>query len=232
VDTARPARLEAVVQLLQDRARHPHKGKARGLIAWCCGAACNDASGPGALHHLKEIFMNMPKLVSLVSGAVVLASLAACGTAPMDQPTYSSAPYTSGAPAAAYPQGTYNQGTYNSGQQAYVEYGRVTGVEVLQSQAQPQNSVGGAVIGGIVGGVLGNQVGGGSGKTLATAAGVVGGALAGNAIGKRNNTQVVESYRITVRIDNGAMRSYDVGNTFDLRPGDRVRIENGVLSRG
>ncbi|MBC7377502.1 MAG: glycine zipper 2TM domain-containing protein [Burkholderiaceae bacterium] len=181
--------------------------------------------------------MNMPKLVSLVSGAVVLASLAACETAPMSQPTYSSAPYSSGAPVATYPQGTYNQGTYNqgtynSGQQAYVEYGRVTGVEVLQSQAEPQNSVGGAVIGGIVGGVLGNQVGGGSGKTLATAAGVVGGALAGNAIGKRNSTQVVESYRITVRIDNGSMRSYDVGNTFDLRPGDRVRIENGVLSRG
>ena len=35
-----------------------------------------------------------------------------------------------------------------------------------------------------------------------------------------------------VRVDNGTMRSYDVGNTFDLRPGDRVRIENGVLSRG
>ena len=171
--------------------------------------------------------MNMPKTVSFVSGAVLLASLAACGTTPMDQPTYSSTPYTTnGAPVATYPQSTYNTGT-----QVYVEYGRVTGVEVLQSQAQPQSSIGGAVIGGIVGGVLGHQVGGGSGRDLATAAGVVGGAMAGNAIGKRNGTQVVESYRITVRIDNGTMRSYDVGNAVDLRPGDRVRIENGVLSR-
>ncbi|CAN5478247.1 hypothetical protein BH11PSE7_BH11PSE7_00490 [soil metagenome] len=171
--------------------------------------------------------MNMPKFVSFVSGGVMLASLAACGTTPMDQPSYSSSPYPNSAPVATYPQGSYN-----SGQQAYVEYGRVTGVEVLQSQQQPQNSIGGAVIGGIVGGVLGNQIGGGSGRNLATAAGVVGGAVAGNAIGKRNGSQVVESYRITVRIDNGAMRSYDVGNAVDLRPGDRVRIENGVLTRG
>ncbi|MBC7437590.1 MAG: glycine zipper 2TM domain-containing protein [Bdellovibrionales bacterium] len=177
--------------------------------------------------------MHITKLVSLASGVVLLASLAACETTPMNQP-YSSAPYSNN--NAAYPSSNYPSSnpssTYNSGQQAYVEYGRVTGVEVLQSQAQPQNSLGGAVIGGIVGGVLGNQVGGGSGRDLATAAGVVGGALAGNAIGKRTGTQTVDSYRITVRMDNGVMRSYDVTNTVDLRAGDRVRIENGVLSRG
>jgi outer membrane lipoprotein SlyB len=178
--------------------------------------------------YLKEIFMNMPKLMSLVSGAVLLASLAACGSAPMDQSGYDSRAYTTnGAPGSAYPSSTYN-----TGQQVYVEYGRVTNIEVLQSQAQPQNSVGGAILGGIVGGVLGHQVGGGSGRDAATAVGVVGGALAGNAIGKRTGTQTVESYRITVRIDNGAMRTYDVGNAVDLRTGDRVRIENGVISRG
>ncbi|HEY8356544.1 MAG TPA: beta/gamma crystallin-related protein, partial [Ramlibacter sp.] len=44
-------------------------------------------------------------------------------------------------------------------------------VERQEVQAQP--NIGGAVIGGVVGGILGHQVGGGSGKDLATGAGVV-----------------------------------------------------------
>jgi Glycine zipper 2TM domain len=41
-------------------------------------------------------------------------------------------------------------------------------------------------IGAVVGGLLGNQVGGGTGKTLATVAGAVGGGYVGNEIAKRN----------------------------------------------
>ena len=36
-------------------------------------------------------------------------------------------------------------------------------------------------------------------------------------------------YRVTVQTDQGHMRTYDVSATGDLRPGDRVRIENGVI---
>jgi hypothetical protein len=32
-----------------------------------------------------------------------------------------------------------------------------------------------------------------------------------------------------VQTDQGQMRTYDVSTTGDLRPGDRVRIENGVI---
>ena len=46
----------------------------------------------------------------------------------------------------------------------------------------PSSSGGGALLGAIVGGVLGNTVGGGSGRALATMAGVVGGAVAGDHI--------------------------------------------------
>jgi len=46
-------------------------------------------------------------------------------------------------------------------------------------------SVLGVIGGAVVGGVLGHQVGGGRGKDLATAAGAVGGAVAGNEIEKR-----------------------------------------------
>lgn len=44
----------------------------------------------------------------------------------------------------------------------------------------------GMVIGAVVGGLVGNQVGGGSGKKLATVAGVVGGAYAGREIDRRH----------------------------------------------
>jgi hypothetical protein len=36
-------------------------------------------------------------------------------------------------------------------------------------------------------------------------------------------------YRVTVQTDTGAYRSYDVAANADLRVGDRVRIENGVI---
>lgn len=50
----------------------------------------------------------------------------------------------------------------------------------------PQNSAVGIGLGAVVGGLLGNQVGDGKGRTLATIAGAVGGAYAGNEIAKRN----------------------------------------------
>lgn len=53
----------------------------------------------------------------------------------------------------------------------------------------PQNSVVGMGLGAVVGGLLGNQVGDGRGRTLATIAGAVGGAYAGNEIAKRNQQE-------------------------------------------
>lgn len=49
--------------------------------------------------------------------------------------------------------------------------------------ASPNSSVGGAVAGAIIGGILGHQVGGGSGRDLATGAGVIAGAAIGNNMG-------------------------------------------------
>ena len=53
-------------------------------------------------------------------------------------------------------------------------------------QAAPQNSAVGIGLGAVVCGLLGNQVGSGRGKTIATIAGAMGGAYAGNEIAKRN----------------------------------------------
>ena len=43
--------------------------------------------------------------------------------------------------------------------------------------------------------------------------------------------QVVETYRLDIRLERGGNRMYDVSTPADLRVGDRVRIENGVVSR-
>lgn len=158
------------------------------------------------------------RLTKLASAAVLIAGLAACASQPMYSP----------APASSYPSASYPTGNTAPG---YVEYGRVTGVELIRTQEPARGSGAGAVIGGIAGGVLGNQIGRGSGRDLATIAGIAGGAIAGNAIEKNTQTQGRDAYRISVRTDNGVVRSYDLSSAADMRVGDRVRIENGQLFR-
>ena len=165
------------------------------------------------------------RLMSLASSAVALATLAAC--APMNSPMNSQSP-TSGYPTTSYPSASYpNQNS----QVNYVEYGRVSNVEVLRSQGQAQASGLGAVIGGVTGALVGSQIGGGTGRTAATVVGAVGGAVAGNAIEKNRSPSSSEAYRVSVQLDNGAMRAYEVPSFGELRTGDRVRIENNQLYR-
>ena len=82
----------------------------------------------------------------------------------------------------------------------------------------------------MIGGVVGNQFGSGTGRALATGAGIVGGAVAGNAIENRNKRDD-EVYRVWIRLDNGTMRSLDFHRVDDLRVGDRVRYDGGQLYR-
>ncbi|MDM0036178.1 glycine zipper 2TM domain-containing protein [Variovorax sp. J22P271] len=162
--------------------------------------------------------MKIPsRFISVGASMLALATLTAC-VAPAPVYQTSSYPYQPVQPA---PQGRY------------VEYGRVANIEVLRSEsAGTGTSGGGAVAGGLVGGLLGNQIGSGGGRTAATVAGVVGGALLGNNIESRNNApRVYESYRVSVQTDNGGYRAFDVPSPGDLRIGDRVRIDNGQISR-
>lgn len=161
--------------------------------------------------------MNYPsRTVSVAASAIMLASLMAC------------APMTT-TPVSTYPTSTTTPNT----QGAYVEYGRVNNVEIIRSQ-QPAAGPGiGAVIGGVAGAVVGSQIGSGSGRTAATVIGAVGGAVAGNAIEKSRtaNAAAGESYRVSVQLDNGSLRVYDMTSYGDLRIGDRVRVENGQVYR-
>lgn len=187
------------------------------------------------------------RFLSVTSSALVLAGLAACGTVPMD-----SQGQMSSYPGATYPSQTQYPGQYPSqypnqypnqyppqsqypaqNQQGnYVEYGRVNNIEVFQTQQQPAQGSGlGAILGGVAGAVVGHQFGGGSGRDVATVAGALGGAVAGNSIEKNRNPGVSQAYRVTVQMDNGGARAYDMPSTGELRIGDRVRVQNGQLFR-
>ena len=175
------------------------------------------------------------RFAAIVSTATLMGSLAACGSPPMATSSY---PYTNAPaypspsyPASNYPNANYPNYPNANAPSAYVEYGRVTGIDMIGSNQPAQGTGAGAVIGGVVGGVLGNQIGGGTGRTVATVAGVVGGAVLGNSIEKNRNTNTQAIYRLSIQTDNGTMRTYDMQTPGDLRVGDRVRIENGQIVR-
>ena len=158
------------------------------------------------------------RFIPIATAALAISSLMAC--APMNQ----------SAPVSTYPSVSYpSSGT----QGAYAEYGRISNLEIVRMQ-QPSAGPGiGAVLGGVAGAVVGNQIGTGGGRTGATIIGAVGGAVAGNAIERSRtaNASAGESYRVSVQMDNGPVRTYDMPSYGDMRIGDRVRIENGQLFR-
>ena len=110
----------------------------------------------------------------------------------------------------------------------YAETGHVSSIEIVPVASRPSGA--GAILGAVIGGVVGNQFGSGTGRALATGAGIVGGAVAGNAIENRNKRDD-EIYRVWIRLDNGTMRSMDFHRVDDLRVGNRVRYEGGQLYR-
>ena len=171
------------------------------------------------------------RVISVTAAVLTLSTLAAC-VSPM-QTRDASYPAQYPAPAGAYPQGGYPAAgpTSQNQQRAYSEFGRVVNVEVLRTPEQGRSSGLGAVIGGVAGAVVGRQIGGGSGRDAATVVGVLGGAVAGNEIEKSRSTTVRESYRVSIQLDNGTSRAYDVPSFGELRVGDRVRIENGQIFR-
>lgn len=105
-------------------------------------------------------------------------------------------------------------------------YGVVQSIDVVPRQ---QAGVGlGTVAGAVVGGVLGNQVGSGRGRSAATVAGAAGGALAGHEL-EKNAQGADQVYRVTLRMDNGALQTLVQETRPDVQVGERVRISNGVI---
>lgn len=159
------------------------------------------------------------RLGGALSAAAVLS---ACVVAP---PAYQHSSYPYQPAPHAYPAQVAPYGS--------LEYGQVANIDVMRSERPGYGtSGGGAVAGGLIGGAVGNQVGHGTGRAAATALGLIGGALLGNAIeSQQNGPRAYESYRVSIQTDRGEWRVFDVPHPGDLRVGDRVRIDNGQISR-
>jgi len=108
-------------------------------------------------------------------------------------------------------------------------YGVVDSIQVIPGEPASGDPGVGAIVGGVVGGILGNQVGGGTGKSVAAVAGVVGGAVVGNQVDKRNRVQAADSHQVSLRLNSGNYQTFQRDEIADLRPGSRVRVENGRL---
>jgi outer membrane lipoprotein SlyB len=149
----------------------------------------------------------------LLSAAVATAFFTGCAG---PDPYYSQ-------PQASYPTQGY---PYPQAQASY--YGVVDRIEVVRNG--DSNNLTGTVIGGIVGGLIGHQIGSGHGNTAATIAGAAGGAFVGNQVQQRTRAPN-EAFRVTVRMDDGSVRTVTQENITDLRTGDRVRVEGGYIQR-
>ena len=88
----------------------------------------------------------------------------------------------------------------------------------------------GTIGGGVVGALLGSQVGGGKGKTAAEIAGALGGAYAGRVI--EGNVKKTVHYETTVRMQNGATQTISTEGNPGLAVGEKIRVDNGVMTRG
>ncbi|MGS0742235.1 glycine zipper 2TM domain-containing protein [Glaciimonas sp. GG7] len=158
-------------------------------------------------------------LITTLTGSALL--LGGCGS-PYGGQQYSGASSYQPAQSGQYAPSNQN------GRQAYNGRGVVDAIDVVPGEQS--RGIAGAVVGGVLGGVLGHQIGHGSGNTVATIAGAVGGAAVGNQVEQRNS-QSPSSYNIRVRMYDNGFQTINVSNPGDLQVGDRVRVENGQISR-
>jgi outer membrane lipoprotein SlyB len=108
----------------------------------------------------------------------------------------------------------------------------ISGDGVVQSiqesqQTSTASNVVGTVGGALVGGALGSLVGGGTGQTIATTVGAIGGGMAGSSVAGKAGAETV--WLVNIRFDDGINRSVTVTQRPNYRPGDRVRVQSGVV---
>lgn len=103
--------------------------------------------------------------------------------------------------------------------------GTVESVTPIEREAA-QGSGLGAIAGAALGGIVGNQFGGGTGKDLATIAGMVGGGFAGNAVEKKIKKET--TYEVKVRMEDGSVRKLEQKSSIGV--GTRVTVEGGKLT--
>lgn len=118
--------------------------------------------------------------------------------------------------------------SYQTQNEQSVRMGTVESVRNV-TIANPESGVG-TVSGAALGGLGGSQIGRGNGSA---AVGIIG-AVAGGIIGNRIENQVNNrpGFEITVRLENGELRSITQAADEMFRPGEKVRLlSNGYTTR-
>lgn len=108
---------------------------------------------------------------------------------------------------------------------ACYDCGIVTSVREIK--APGEGSGVGVIAGGVVGGVIGNQIGRGHGKDAARILGAIGGAVAGHQIEKQ--ARATTRYEVTVRMEDGSLRTLTHAADPGVRAGDRVRVDGNAV---
>lgn len=101
---------------------------------------------------------------------------------------------------------------------------------VREIAVEPKASGGGAIAGGLVGGLIANQIGKGAARSIATVIGAASGAYAGNYLEK--SIKQTKSYEVLVRFEDGSTQTFSTESAPAWRSGDRVRLQNGLLTMG
>jgi outer membrane lipoprotein SlyB len=188
----------------------------------------------------------MNKRFAAVPAVLAAVLLAACGSTPMNTSSMPSTPYptASSFPSSTYPGTTAPSSNYpnasvqQSAPMAAVEFGRVLDIQTAMGassgnpNAARDRAIAGGIIGAVVGSVVGKNVNNGGNRSAATVLGAGAGAMIGNRSGQNQQAEAGSAaYRVTVQTDQGAQRTFEVPALGDLRVGDRVRVENGVIYR-
>lgn len=106
--------------------------------------------------------------------------------------------------------------------------GIVQSIQETQQTSTAANVVG-AIGGALLGGWLGSQVGGGTGRVIASTAAGIGGSMAGSTVASKYGAKTV--WVVGIRFDDGIDRQVSTEERPNYRPGDKVRIAGGKITR-
>jgi outer membrane lipoprotein SlyB len=104
--------------------------------------------------------------------------------------------------------------------------GTVNGIAEIREASQG-GGLAGSVGGAVVGGMIGSLFGGGTGRTIATGVGAAVGSGAGAQAGAQMGA--VTAWDVSVRFEDGIDRVIRVYQTPSVRPGMKVRVDNGTV---
>jgi outer membrane lipoprotein SlyB len=167
-------------------------------------------------HSPQEVHMRFG--IRSTASVLCLSLLSACAT--QASPVAKAEPVYAGDDAATF---------QNTGYANEVSYGWVRSIESVGEADQARGS--GALIGGMIGAIIGRQVADSNhGKNVATVIGAAAGALIGHEIEKSSRRER-SGVRITVTLDNGSVRSFELRDSSGFRVGERVRIEGNQVFR-